>query len=165
MILSVKHVAIEKINKMTQPDSKHSANVFVDYLHDRIIAIADRKSEREIAEEIGYHNPETIRRIKDGELRLPLDLVGAIAKAIEVDAAYLARLWIASHVPDGADLVEPMMTPNESEISRDHPEHLRSTAIPKSPRKHGICSRRSSGTPSLGAEEPGAPSPPLLLRR
>ena len=101
---------------MTQPDSRHFANVFVAYLRDRIIAIADRKSEREIAEEIGFHNPETIRRIKDGELRLPLDLVGAIAKALEVDAPYLANLWLASHVPDGSDLVEPMMTPNETEI-------------------------------------------------
>lgn len=111
---------------MTQSDSKHSTNLFLAYLRDRIIAIADHKSEREIAEEIGFHNPESIRRIRDGELRLPLDLVGPIAKALEVDAPYLAHLWLASHVPDGADLIEPMMTPNESEfleIFRDVSEH------------------------------------------
>lgn len=91
-------------------------NRFVAYLRDRISAIASRKSEQEIAEAIGYHEAATIRRIKDGEARVPLDKVGALAEALEVDPAYLAHIWLVSHVPGGSDLFKATMTPNEHEI-------------------------------------------------
>ncbi len=102
---------------MTDTDANRPINYLVAYLQDRISAIANRKSEQEIAEEIGYHSAETIRRIKDGELRLPLDMVRALASALEVDPPYLANLWLASYVPHGEELVKPMMTTNESEFS------------------------------------------------
>ena len=101
---------------MTDTDANRPTNYLVAYLQERLGAIADRKGDQEIAEEIGYRNAETIRRIRDGEMRLPLDMVGALARALEVDPPYLANLWLASYVPDGEELVKPMMTTNESEI-------------------------------------------------
>ena len=62
------------------------------YLDKRILELRPRKSQGEVATEAGFNNPNMISLIKSGSTRLPLDRVPAMAKALEVDPAYLLLL-------------------------------------------------------------------------
>lgn len=111
---------------MPDSNTKRSLNPFVAFLREKIDAIADRRSEQEIAEAIGYHRADVIRRIKEGEARLPLDKVSPIARALEVDGRLLAHLWLVQHVPTAPELFGPVMSANEVkllEVVRNASDH------------------------------------------
>ena len=59
---------------------------------DRIRNLAHRKTQAEIASEAGFPNANTMTFLKTGRNKLPLDRVPSLAKALEVDPAYLMRL-------------------------------------------------------------------------
>lgn len=62
------------------------------YLQKRILELRPRKSQREIASEAGFQNPNMIALLKSGANRLPLDSVSALAKALDCDPRMLFRL-------------------------------------------------------------------------
>jgi transcriptional regulator with XRE-family HTH domain len=62
------------------------------YLDQRILQLKSRKSQRQIALEAGFRNPNVLSMIKAGSSKLPLDRVPAMAKALDVDPRYLLRL-------------------------------------------------------------------------
>jgi transcriptional regulator with XRE-family HTH domain len=81
------------------------------------------KTQREIAEEAGFPNPNTISMFKTGATRLPLDRVGPLAKALEIDSAYLLRLVMLEYFPETWREVETalktiVLTANEIELIR-----------------------------------------------
>jgi len=68
------------------------------YLARRILELRPKKSQGEIATEAGFNNPNMISLIKSGSTRLPLDRVPAMAKALDVDPAYLLLLALEQMV-------------------------------------------------------------------
>lgn len=65
-----------------------------------IDAISYKKSQREIALEVGYEKPNIVSMMKRGETRVPLDKIPAFAEALEVDPAHLFRLALEQYWPD-----------------------------------------------------------------
>ena len=64
------------------------------------------KTQKDIATEIGYDNPNIITMFKQGHTKLPLTTVGPFAEALDVDPAYLLRLVMAEYYPDTYRAVE-----------------------------------------------------------
>lgn len=58
----------------------------------RVDALAHRKTQNEIAAESGFANANFLSILKSGKSKLPLDRVPSLAKALEVDPAYLMRI-------------------------------------------------------------------------
>lgn len=90
--------------------------------------IADRlaesdKTQREIAEECGFESSNIITMFKTGATKLPLNRVGPLAKAIDVDPAHLLRLVMLEYAPETWLSIEDIMqstvlTANELELVR-----------------------------------------------
>ena len=59
---------------------------------DQISILAHRKTQAEIASEAGFANANMMTFLKTGKNKVPLDRVPSLAKALEVDPAYLMRL-------------------------------------------------------------------------
>ncbi len=80
---------------------------------DRIQALSHRKTQAEIASEAGFANANMMTFLKNGRNKVPLDRVPALAKALEVDPAYLMRLSIeqAIGVTSAQAVVEIFGTP------------------------------------------------------
>jgi transcriptional regulator with XRE-family HTH domain len=73
------------------------------------LSISDR-SQKEIAEEIGFEKPNVLTMIKQGTTKLPLARVGAFAKALDVDAAYLLRLALQEYTPETWAAIEDVFS-------------------------------------------------------
>lgn len=59
---------------------------------DRVRDLSHRKTQAEIASEAGFANANMLSMLKSGKNKVPLDRVPSLAKALEVDPAYLMRL-------------------------------------------------------------------------
>ncbi|MBP9184424.1 MAG: helix-turn-helix transcriptional regulator [Fuscovulum sp.] len=59
---------------------------------DRVRDLAYKKTQAEIASEAGFANANMMTFLKNGRNKVPLDRVPSLAKALEVDPAYLMRL-------------------------------------------------------------------------
>jgi hypothetical protein len=115
-----------------------------DYLAQRIVATG--KSQRDIAAEVGYENSNVITMMKQGLTKIPIVKVGAFARALEVDPAYLMRLVCMEYMPQtwGAieDAVGMVLTHNERLLIQEY-------------------RRRTCGTDPIPSIRP-APMRPLL---
>lgn len=78
-----------------------------DYLAQQI-AISEL-SQKEIAERIGYDRPNIITMFKQGTTKLPINKVGPIAKALNVDPVYLLRLVLGEYMPETWEAIEQVM--------------------------------------------------------
>ena len=63
------------------------------------IALSD-KSQKDIAETMGYDKPNVLTMIKQGKTKLPINKVGPLAKALGVDPVHLLRLTLTEYLPD-----------------------------------------------------------------
>ena len=90
------------------------------YLRAKMEELVGVKNQREIAREIGYERANVISMFKSGQLRVPLDKVPALAKALNVDPALLFRMVLAEYWPGWQDAVTEIfgtvVTRNEAEI-------------------------------------------------
>lgn len=94
--------------------------------------IADRlaesdKTQREIAQECGFEHPNIITMFKNGSTKLPVNRIGALAKALDVDSAHLLRLVMLEYLPETWQCVEELMqstllTANELALVRAYRE-------------------------------------------
>lgn len=74
---------------MTQPyQNTATARLIADCIRD----LAHKKTQAEIANEAGFPNANMMTFLKNGRNKVPLDRVPSLAKALEVDPAYLMRL-------------------------------------------------------------------------
>ena len=76
------------------------------------------KTQREIAEEVGFENPNVLSMIKTGDTKLPINRVGPLARALGINPAYLLRVVLLEYSPDTWApieqlLTEPTLTANE----------------------------------------------------
>jgi len=65
---------------------------------DRIRDLGHRKTQGEIASEAGFPNANMMTFLKNGRNKVPLDRVPSLAKALEVDPAFLMRLALEQAV-------------------------------------------------------------------
>jgi hypothetical protein len=69
------------------------------------VAICGR-SQKEIADEIGYPNANIITMFKKGLTKVPLPKVGVLAKALGVDPAFMMRLVMGEYMPETWEALE-----------------------------------------------------------
>ncbi len=78
------------------------------------------KNQRQIAVEIGYEKPNMISMFKRGETKVPLDKIPALAKALNVDAAFMFKLAVQQYWPDMgkaiAEIFGTVLTKNETKM-------------------------------------------------
>lgn len=67
-------------------------------INERIQILASRKTQAEIAGEVGFKNPNMMTYLKHGRNKVPIDRVPALARALEVDPVYLMRLTLEQSV-------------------------------------------------------------------
>lgn len=81
------------------------------------------KTQREVAEECGFENPNIITMFKTGTTKLPLNRIGPVARAIGADPAHLLRLVMTEYMPETWEAIEnvlqsTVLTTNELELIR-----------------------------------------------
>ena len=64
------------------------------------------KTQKEIAAETGYGNPNIMTMFKNGSTKVPLNTVGPLAIALGVDPAYFLRMVMSEYCPDTLAAVE-----------------------------------------------------------
>lgn len=90
-------------------------------LEQRIHELKGKKSQRDIARIAGFKNPNMITILKQGDAKLALERVPALAEAIEVDPALLLRYALEQHfsaetVKVMRQVMSHMITKNETAI-------------------------------------------------
>jgi transcriptional regulator with XRE-family HTH domain len=112
------HMAKAASGKASAP-SKSSP--LTDYLIKQIdIVTSMGKTQRDIAEALGYNRPNMISMMKYGDVKIPLAKVPALAKVLNVDPAHLMRLVLAhQYGEEGAALAAifgSTVTKNEAKL-------------------------------------------------
>ena len=80
---------------MTNPyQNTATAKLITDSIRD----LSHRKTQAEIASEAGFANANMMTHLKIGKNKVPLDRVPSLAKALEVDPAFLMRLALDQSV-------------------------------------------------------------------
>jgi len=64
------------------------------------------KTQREVADEAGFVNPNVMTMFKTGATKLPLDRIGPLAKALNIDSAHLLRIVMLEYAPDTWEQIE-----------------------------------------------------------
>lgn len=120
---------------MTKP---HANTPATQLIIDRVRALSHRKTQAEIAAEAGFVNANFVSMLKSGKNKIPLDRVPALAKALEVDSAYLMRLALdqAIGVTAAKAIIEIFGSP-VSEHERGWVEALREASGNTDPRLTG----------------------------
>lgn len=84
------------------------------------IAKSMGKTQRDIAAAIGYEKPNPLNMMKTGAMKVPLDKVPGLARALNVDPAFLMRLAMNQYWPDATDAIASVfgtvLTNNERHI-------------------------------------------------
>lgn len=70
------------------------------------------KSQREVAEEIGYTNPNIITMFKNGATKIPVNKAGLIARALGVDPIFMLRLLMSEYMPEAWAEIETILSKN-----------------------------------------------------
>lgn len=76
------------------------------------------KSQTEIAKELGYRKPNILSMMKKGETKLPLDMVGPMARVLNADPMYLLRLTMSEYTPGTWASIEQIFGETRS-VSRE----------------------------------------------
>jgi transcriptional regulator with XRE-family HTH domain len=69
------------------------------------IAMSD-KTQREIALECGYEKPNIMTMFKSGQTKVPLNKVALLAKALNIDPAYMLKLVLTEYSPETWEAIE-----------------------------------------------------------
>ncbi|MEJ7805265.1 MAG: helix-turn-helix transcriptional regulator [Telluria sp.] len=80
-----------------------------------------QKSQKQIAEEVGFAKPNMITMIKQGKTKLPIGKVGALARSLGLDPQHLFKMVMEEYEPatwEGIESIfsQPFVSENEMEI-------------------------------------------------
>ena len=83
------------------------------YIERRVLELKPKKSQLQIASEAGFVNPNMITMVKSGSVKLALDRVPSMSRALDCDPAYLMRLALEQAEGDTATqaIIEIFGTP------------------------------------------------------
>ena len=76
------------------------------FLEARIEEIRAFKTQREIAEEVGFNTPNMISMLKNGDSKIPLDKIALLARALDVDPGHLLRLGLEQYWTGLGDVID-----------------------------------------------------------
>ncbi|CAG9229049.1 hypothetical protein [Burkholderia vietnamiensis] len=76
-----------------------------------LIGMSD-KSQRQIAAEIGYSNPNMITMLKQGRTQVPINKVGPLAKSLGIDPVHLLRMVMLEKTPEVWEILEEIIGRN-----------------------------------------------------
>ncbi len=82
-----------------KPGMPFADSAIARYLEKQIEALRGVKTQREIANEIGYDKPNMISMFKRGEAKVPLEKIPLLAKALHVEPTHLFRLALEQYWP------------------------------------------------------------------
>ncbi len=95
----------------------------------------NRKTQIDIAIEVGYDKPNMITMWKNGTATMPLEKIPAAAKALELDPAFLTRLAMAQYWPNAAAVISQVfgtvLTANERALIDQIRKTVRDEDVPK----------------------------------
>ncbi|PLC44473.1 hypothetical protein C0Q88_07280 [Ralstonia pickettii] len=80
------------------------------------------KTQKELADELGFSTPNMVSMIKSGRAKVPIQKVGQLAKALNVDPVYFLQLVLREYQPETWEAIEGVfanqhvLTANEVEI-------------------------------------------------
>tara|TARA_R110002051_G_scaffold30487_1_gene70519 strand:- start:25767 stop:26174 length:408 start_codon:yes stop_codon:yes gene_type:complete len=77
---------------MTRKNGPHAGSELAIYVQRRILELRATKTQREIATQAGFPNPNMLTMIKLGDSKLAIDRVATLANALETDPKNLLRL-------------------------------------------------------------------------
>jgi transcriptional regulator with XRE-family HTH domain len=69
------------------------------------------KSQKQIAEEVGFPKANILTMIKHGTTRVPIHRAPALARALGVDPAKLMRMALAEYSPEILEAIEGSLGP------------------------------------------------------
>ena len=78
--------------------AKETKSVVAAFIAKRIDEIG--KAQKDIARECGWPKPNVVTMLKKGDMKLPLDKVGPLAKALQVDPALLFWLSLSEYASE-----------------------------------------------------------------
>lgn len=67
------------------------------------------RSQKDIADDVGYDKPNVITMFKQGKTKLPTNKVPVFAKALGVDPIHLLRIVMSEYTPDTWDVIENLL--------------------------------------------------------
>lgn len=73
---------------------KAAKTVLAEHITAKIADVQHFKSQKRIAQEVGFDSPNFVSMLKTGEARLPIDRVVDLAKSLECDPAELMHLTL-----------------------------------------------------------------------
>jgi hypothetical protein len=85
---------MEKMMSKTKP---HSESRLARFVTKRVLELAPKKSQAEIAVAAGFTSINMIAMVKSGAAKLAIDRVPALARALETDPKYLMLLTLEQH--------------------------------------------------------------------
>jgi predicted XRE-type DNA-binding protein len=94
--------------RITKNKNKMLVAEFLTLKIDAIVSSGE-KTQKEIAAELGYPKPNIITMFKQGLTNLPLNKVGMMAKAINVDPGFLMRMVMSEYMPETYTAIEEAM--------------------------------------------------------
>jgi len=74
----------------------------------QLFAVCGR-SQREIALEVGYPNPNVLTMFKQGKTKVPYGVIGRLAQATNSDPAYFLRLALSEYEPALLQTIESIL--------------------------------------------------------
>lgn len=90
------------------------------FLNQRIESLKGVRTQRDISDILGYKLPNIVSMFKNGETKVPLDKIPALAKALDCDVSYLVRLGLEQYWPGEMKIInqtlERVVTANEMEL-------------------------------------------------
>ena len=130
--MGFKNMNKDEMVAKTEPESK-----FTKYIRKKIEG--SDKSQRELSDLVGYKNPNMIAMLKVGRVKLALDRVPAMARALKVDPMDLFKMALTQfHDPDTC---KELLSIIETGVSKEEAEVLE------------IARSASGGTLSLNEEK------------
>jgi hypothetical protein len=78
------------------------------YLQRRVQELADVTNVK-IAQAMGYDKPNVVAMILNGSMKVPINKVSALARAIRVDELWLLRRTMTEYTPDGWSAIEKVV--------------------------------------------------------
>ena len=95
---------------------------------------ASDKSQKEIAEAIGYTKPNIITMFKQGLTKVPIVKIGPLAKALGIDPRNLLRIAMHDYMPETWTAIEEVMGPIISEHEYEIIKTIREVTSDADPR-------------------------------
>lgn len=84
------------------PGRPYAGTKIANLIARRIDDLSQKKSQRQIASEIGYDRPNMLSMIKTGDSRVPLEKIPILARVLDIDLVLLLRMAFESYWPDTA---------------------------------------------------------------